>query len=187
MTQMMTFTRFSILVFMIVLLFGGISRADVDFDRLNGADLGMGVGARAIGMAGAFTAVADDATAFFWNPAGLTQIEDHQLFLAADIPADFGAAALIYKPKGEWLRRHGFTIGLGLVDRLSFKGDSGDSTWEGYPSHLLDISMIDIDPTFSGRINSRTYDAWLSVAFQMPGLRKLSETEPNLTQVIRGA
>src|SRR5213079_2874877 len=29
------------------------------------------VGVRAAGMGGAFTAVADDATATFWNPAGL--------------------------------------------------------------------------------------------------------------------
>ena len=29
------------------------------------------VGIRALGMAGAFVGVADDATAVFWNPAGL--------------------------------------------------------------------------------------------------------------------
>src|SRR5215212_8798922 len=29
------------------------------------------VGVRALGMAGAFTAVADDSTATWWNPAGL--------------------------------------------------------------------------------------------------------------------
>src|SRR5436309_7220574 len=29
------------------------------------------VGARAVGMGGAFTAVADDATAPWWNPAGM--------------------------------------------------------------------------------------------------------------------
>ncbi len=34
-----------------------------------------GSGARALGIAGAFTAVADDATAASWNPAGLTQLE----------------------------------------------------------------------------------------------------------------
>jgi long-subunit fatty acid transport protein len=34
-----------------------------------------GSGARALGVAGAFTAVADDATAASWNPAGLIQLE----------------------------------------------------------------------------------------------------------------
>lgn len=34
-----------------------------------------GSGARAIGMGGAFTAIADDATAAWWNPAGLAQLE----------------------------------------------------------------------------------------------------------------
>jgi long-subunit fatty acid transport protein len=34
----------------------------------------VGSGARAIGMGGAFIAVADDATAASWNPAGLTQL-----------------------------------------------------------------------------------------------------------------
>ena len=37
--------------------------------------LRMGVGARALGMGGAFTAIADDATAAYWNPAGLVKIE----------------------------------------------------------------------------------------------------------------
>ena len=31
------------------------------------------VGTRALGMAGAFVAVADDATAAYWNPAGLAK------------------------------------------------------------------------------------------------------------------
>jgi long-subunit fatty acid transport protein len=35
----------------------------------------VGSGARAIGMGGAFIAVADDATAATWNPAGLTQLD----------------------------------------------------------------------------------------------------------------
>lgn len=39
------------------------------------APLPTGSGARALGQAGAFTAVADDATAASWNPAGLTQME----------------------------------------------------------------------------------------------------------------
>ena len=45
-------------------------------DSHAGAFLRMGVGARALGMGGAFTAIADDATASYWNPAGLTKIEN---------------------------------------------------------------------------------------------------------------
>ena len=36
--------------------------------------LGIAVGARAVGMGGAFTATADDATALHWNPAGIAGI-----------------------------------------------------------------------------------------------------------------
>jgi len=39
------------------------------------APLPTGSGARALGFSGAFTAVADDATAASWNPAGLIQLE----------------------------------------------------------------------------------------------------------------
>ncbi|MEO9964462.1 MAG: PorV/PorQ family protein [Reichenbachiella sp.] len=37
--------------------------------------LAIGVNARALGMASAFTSVAGDVTAGYWNPAGLTQLE----------------------------------------------------------------------------------------------------------------
>lgn len=33
--------------------------------------MAIGVGARALGMGGAFAAVADDSTAVYWNPAGI--------------------------------------------------------------------------------------------------------------------
>lgn len=39
----------------------------------------VGSGARAIGMGGAFIAIADDATAASWNPAGLIQLETPEL------------------------------------------------------------------------------------------------------------
>ena len=39
------------------------------------APLPSGSGARALGQGGAFTAIADDATAASWNPGGLTQLE----------------------------------------------------------------------------------------------------------------
>ena len=74
------------------------SNSEVDFDELNGSDLGMGIGARAIGLGGAFVSIADDASATFWNPAGLTNIKSDQLLLSADLPDDFSASSLVYKP-----------------------------------------------------------------------------------------
>ena len=56
------------------------------------------VSARAVGMGSAFTAIADDATATYWNPAGLvdltrTQISLNQTWWPADINLSYAAAA----------------------------------------------------------------------------------------------
>jgi len=42
--------------------------------------LNLGLGARSYGMGGAFTSLADDATSFYWNPAGTVQIEKKTVF-----------------------------------------------------------------------------------------------------------
>lgn len=44
-----------------------------------GAYLRIGAGARALGMGGAFVGMANDATAGYWNPAGLTQVDNFAL------------------------------------------------------------------------------------------------------------
>jgi hypothetical protein len=46
-----------------------------------GEFLSLGVGARALGMGGAFVGIADDVTACFWNPAGLSQLSQRELSL----------------------------------------------------------------------------------------------------------
>lgn len=42
-----------------------------------------GIGPRAIGMGGAFTAIADDASAAYWNPAGLSQISSYEISISS--------------------------------------------------------------------------------------------------------
>ena len=49
-------------------------------DKFAAEFLKIGVGARALGMGGAFVSDADDATAAYWNPSGLTQLESREAF-----------------------------------------------------------------------------------------------------------
>jgi opacity protein-like surface antigen len=61
--------------------------------------LNIDVGARAIGMGSAFVAVADDATAMFWNPAGIARLERTQALFChtrwiADVSFDYAAISL---------------------------------------------------------------------------------------------
>ncbi len=48
-------------------------------EKYAGEFLNLGVGARALGMGGSFVAVADDASATYWNPAGLGGLDRTEL------------------------------------------------------------------------------------------------------------
>ena len=69
-----------------------------------GAYLRMGVGARALAMGGAFTAIADDATAAYWNPAGLVKIEhiEATFMYAANMAVDRQLSYFAYTHWGLW-------------------------------------------------------------------------------------
>jgi long-subunit fatty acid transport protein len=65
--------------------------------------LKIGAGARGIGMGESFTAVANDVTALYWNPAGLTQFADNQAVFAhteyvVDIKHEFAGVAYHLTP-----------------------------------------------------------------------------------------
>jgi hypothetical protein len=46
-----------------------------------GAFMELGMGARALAIGNAFVGLADDPTAFYWNPAGLTQMKKRHIFI----------------------------------------------------------------------------------------------------------
>ncbi len=61
--------------------------------------LKLGVSARATGMGSAFTAIADDATATYWNPGGIvdvtrTEVSLNHTFWPADVSLDYAAAVI---------------------------------------------------------------------------------------------
>ena len=88
----------------------------------------VGSGARALGMGGAFIAVADDATAASWNPAGLIQLETPEVsvvgtWFSRSEDNDFG-----YQPQASGIQR---------VDESSLNYFSA-----AYPFTLFNHNMI---------------------------------------------
>jgi hypothetical protein len=58
--------------------------------------LQIGVSARATGMGSAFTGVADDASAVFWNPGGLVNVRSNEVHIShAEWPADTNLSTFI--------------------------------------------------------------------------------------------
>lgn len=92
------FLLVTLTVFFCVLGYSQVSLADdnhaVPFSR-------MGVGARALAMGGAYTAVANDATAGYWNPAALAHLEGLSVstMVAANMSIDrkYNYASVGYK------------------------------------------------------------------------------------------
>ena len=90
---------------LLIILFVVYSTLDVKaqlFPTLGGQRAGIstaqflkiGVGGRASALADAFVAISDDASALYWNPAGLVQFDDDQVFFShnnwvVDINHDF--------------------------------------------------------------------------------------------------
>ncbi len=67
---------------LLFLLFSGqVFSGNFKFAKYAGDFLSIGVGARALGMGGAFTSIANDVTAGYWNPSGLTELLNAQLIL----------------------------------------------------------------------------------------------------------
>ncbi|MFQ6618401.1 MAG: PorV/PorQ family protein, partial [Fidelibacterota bacterium] len=98
-------TRLTLLTLFIpltLILYVSVHEAEAQVSKAGtnaGQFLKIGVGARATAMGGAFVATADDATAIYWNPAGLASLQRNEaLFLhiqwLADIKYNFVGIAV---------------------------------------------------------------------------------------------
>ncbi|MFA6215400.1 MAG: outer membrane protein transport protein [Patescibacteria group bacterium] len=57
-----------------------------------------GVGPRALGMGGAYTAIADDVSAFYYNVAGISQVDNNLI----ELGSDFNFPKLSFKLPSDW-------------------------------------------------------------------------------------
>jgi len=120
---------FIIIVFLVLIFdFGFAAFADGQ-SGLDLAILNAGVGARPLGMGGAFTAVADNADAPYWNPAGLgwvgsNEITSMQTKLSTD--ADHYYVSYVHPAWGGTLGISWIQIGLGNLVTTSSEVDGNN-------------------------------------------------------------
>lgn len=86
----------------------------------NAPYLRLGAGARALGMGGAFVGVADDATAAYWNPAGLTWLNG-------------------------WEVTGMYSAGMNVDRTHNYVGVARNSYWGAYAAQWLNAGTSDIE------------------------------------------
>lgn len=134
-------------------------------NRLSGSDLGVGLGARAVALGGAFTALADDASAMFWNPAGLAQFDKNEVMLTWDMPDELSFVGIVLKPKDDGASRWKLRFGAARLNRLIYHGE-GDWGSNKFAQHLIELSLLNVDPNFVGVLDSTTVDNRISIALK---------------------
>lgn len=121
--------------------------------------LDVDIGTRAVGMGGAFTGIAQDASAMYWNPAGLANVNMIEADLAYDkwildssfqyanaaLPVGYGtiAAEFMYMDFGSFEQRDNY--GVDLNKSLSSSNIIGGI---GYGCHVADFMSAGIAAKF---------------------------------------
>lgn len=106
--------------------------------------LKIGIGARAVAMSEAYVAVANDASAIFWNPAGLVLVEKNDLLLShTEWVADIGLQAAGFAKTLEGIGTIGLSfcyMGSGDMDVTTVMEPQGTGETFSYSDFMLGAS-----------------------------------------------
>ena len=146
-------TKIFILLFLLALKGYG---SGFEFAKYAGEFLATGVGARPLGMGGAFVALAEDGTAGYWNPAGLAFLNYPQIVLMhserfkGEVNYDYVSFSFPYRKN----RSLGFSlIRLGIDNIADTRNAWEDYGLDGMPgtgdfgeyNNILDPGELNID------------------------------------------
>jgi len=120
-----------------------------------GAFLKTGVGTRAISLGRSYVAIADDSTAFYWNPAGLTQLKLKDILMMYSKPFEGRIGGVDYHTLS-W----GFPLGRGglgggvvysIVDGIDRYNEAGEhgGTFKNIERAIFLSYGCSLTPTFS--------------------------------------
>ena len=196
---------------------GSTTYAQDGFAGMPGTYLHMGVGSGAVGMGKAYTALATDATAIYWNPAALANQNPYQVYfmhsvlfygtnfdyLAGSLPTknlgSFGLG-MLYLNSGDFDQRNELNQELGSfgVSDLAFliswskEAYSGISIGFNYKlvnQRIMDYSGIGhgIDLGFKKRLFNRLDAGLMFMNLIQPKMKLANESESFPMQVRLGA
>ena len=146
--------KYIILLFLITSLFG-VDKAGTTAAKF----LSIGVGSKATGMGGAFTSIADDATAMYWNPAGLSFNKTKEVYLnhanwIADISFDYFGFTIPVNNKTTL----GFNITSVTMDEMEVTRYGNENTGETFKAADYAIGStyaLNLTDRFSVGLNAK--------------------------------
>jgi len=104
--------------------------------------LSIGIGSRPAGLGNAFVSIADDPTAMYWNPAGISRLSGHQILVNhnnwfADISLDYSGAVIKLSDNAAF----GASITMVSMEEIEVTRYGNENTGETYRAGDLALGM----------------------------------------------